>query len=214
MLDTSKIYTSKNSGKFKIVKYNNAKEITVRFLSTGYSTTAQSSNIRTGNVKDYLIPNVCGIGYFGVGKYKSFIKGVKQRQYSVWHTMIERCYCERRLKQKPTYKDVTVCAEWHDFQVFAKWFDDHYIAGMHIDKDVKQQGINNKIYSPSTCLFITPTENSVEANAKIFKFNSPSGELVSVFNLSKFCRDNNLTLANLHKVYKEERVQHKGWTKA
>lgn len=51
------------------------------------------------------------------------------------------------------------------------------------------------------------------SHAKTYKFVSPSGEVVEIFNLQKFCRDNNLTSANMNKVYKGERKQHKGWTK-
>ena len=56
----------------------------------------------------------------------------------------------------PSYKDCEVCEEWHNFQNFAKWYDENYyeVKGekTQIDKDILIKG--NKIYSPDKCLFV------------------------------------------------------------
>ena len=62
----------------------------------------------------------------------------------------------------PTYKDVTVCEEWHNFQNFAKWFEDNYVEGFELDKDILVKG--NKIYSPETCCFVPKEINSLFKN--------------------------------------------------
>ena len=48
-----KILKSKNSGGFKILKYNNSENVEIQFLNTGYETVAQLGNIRNGGVKDH-----------------------------------------------------------------------------------------------------------------------------------------------------------------
>lgn len=47
--------------------------------------------------------------------------------------------------------------------------------------------------------------------AKKYKLVSPKGEVVEVFNLCKFCRDNNLNNGNLSMVVVGQRDHHKGW---
>ena len=56
--------------------------------------------------------------------------------------------------------------------------------------------------------------NAEYSHAKTYYFVSPEGEDIVVYNLQKFCRENDLTSANMNKVQSGERKQHKGWTKA
>ena len=57
-------------------------------------------------------------------------------------------------KNKPKYKDKSVCEEWHNYANFKLWYEKHITEGCQIDldKDLLKQG--NKIYSPETCLLI------------------------------------------------------------
>ena len=57
-----KVYKSLNSGDFKIVKYNDARNVEIQFVNTGFETSAQLTNLRNGNVKDRLTPSVYGVG--------------------------------------------------------------------------------------------------------------------------------------------------------
>ena len=41
-----KVCKSKSSGDFKVLKYNNAKEVEIQFLKTGYETTVELGNIK------------------------------------------------------------------------------------------------------------------------------------------------------------------------
>ena len=61
-------------------------------------------------------------------------------------------------KKRPTYKDVTVCEEWHCFQNFAEWYDENYVEGWCLDKDILIK--ENKTYSSKTCCFV-PNEINV-----------------------------------------------------
>ena len=53
-----KICKSNLSGDFKIVKYNNKKNVEIQFSKTGYETSVELGNIRKGEVKDPYSPSV------------------------------------------------------------------------------------------------------------------------------------------------------------
>jgi hypothetical protein len=118
-------------------------------------------NVRYGNLKkgSFRNPNkaiIEGVGFIGIGKYKTSNNGVKTKAYNTYVKMMSRCYNEKYKLECPTYKGVTVCKEWHNFQNFAKWVDENYnpeiMKDWHLDKDILKKG--NKIYSPETCCFV------------------------------------------------------------
>jgi hypothetical protein len=79
--------------------------------------------------------------------------------YSRWGAMLKRCYSEKFKSENETYTHCSVCNEWLIFSNFAKWFEDNYSDGYDLDKDIMVKG--NKIYSPSTCLFVPKQINSL-----------------------------------------------------
>ena len=99
---------------------------------------------------------------FGINDYKGNIfsrdKGLEVF-YSVWHSMIRRCYSEYHKQHGPTYKGCSVCEEWRYLSNFKRWFDRNYKEGCHLDKDILVQG--NKVYSPDTCCFVPQYVNSL-----------------------------------------------------
>ena len=113
-------------------------------------------NFKTGSIKNPMFPSVDEVGYFGIGKYVSRVDGKKTKPYIVWKNMIQRCYSEKWRVRYPTYQECSVCEEWHNFQNFAKWYEDNYIEygtrDMQVDKDILHFG--NKTYSPETCVFV------------------------------------------------------------
>ena len=154
------IVTLKNGKKIKILDYKTWKDITIIFLDeTNYITKTNSLNIR-GYIKNPYIPTISNIGYFGEGEYKAKIEGKMTRVYMVWTHIFERCYNENVRYKYPTYKNTTICEEWHNFQNFAKWYSENYIEGYFLDKDLKQMNSENKIYSPDTCVFISRKINN------------------------------------------------------
>lgn len=60
--------------------------------------------------------------------------------------------------------------------------------------------------------WLTVTENMVKARAKTWYLISPEKESIEVYNLEKFCRENNLSSGSMHNVYTGKYKQHKGWT--
>lgn len=146
------VYKTSNFGQLKVLKYVDAYNVVVQFIDTGFKTTARASNIRNGEVKDRMSPSKYGVGYIGIGVYTS-----RSRAYGVWCSMISRCYSSKSLEMHPTYKGCSVAKDWHNFQVFAKWFEDNYVDGYQLDKDLLVVG--NKVYSEDTCVFVTPKIN-------------------------------------------------------
>ena len=71
--------------------------------------------------------------------------------------MICRCYDKKYQESKPTYIGCKVCDEWRYLSAFKKWFDENYVDGYQLDKDILAPG--NKIYSPDTCCFVPPEIN-------------------------------------------------------
>lgn len=79
--------------------------------------------------------------------------------------IINRCYNPKA----PDYnryggKGVTMCQEWLDsFNLFKEWsLNNGYSSELEIDKDIlcDKLGISPKIYSPSTCQWISKSENT------------------------------------------------------
>ena len=204
------IHKTNGFGDLTIIDYEDAKNVTVQFIKTKFITVSQSSHIRRGRVKDVTMPTVHGVGYIGIGKHKAGKSCRHTKSYKAWIGMLERCYSVKLHKKRPTYIGCTVCDEWHNFQVFAKWFDENHVYGLHLDKDVKIKG--NKVYSPEACMFVSQSENTIEAKAKRYKFLNPNGEIVDIYNLSKFSRENNLNSKSMSRVHLGSRNHHKGWT--
>lgn len=204
-------WSSNNFGDFEILEYFNYHKVKIKFITTGYTTHAKMDKIRRGKVKDKLLPSVYGVGYLGDGPYSASLIGKYTKVYYTWRAMLQRCYCSMYQENKPTYEGCTVADEWHNFQNFAKWFEDNYIEGYELDKDLKVEG--NKIYSPEACMFVSKQHNTEKANAKHYKVLSPRGEVINIYNMAKFCRDNSLNLSSMYKVLNGKSSHYKGWTK-
>ena len=141
----------------KIVEYKDTRHIIVEFqdkhkekIHTSYQ------HFEKGKVKNPYDREVYGVGYLGVGKYKSIENGKHTRVYEIWRGMLKRCYDPYYINKSLTYIDCYVCDEWLCFQSFAKWYYKNYYEvkdqRMELDKDILCKG--NKIYSPETCVFV------------------------------------------------------------
>ena len=156
-----KVCKSKSSGDFKILKYNNAKDVEIRFLKTGFETTVGLGNIRNGRVKDPYSASVFGVGIVGT-KYPSRVNGRKTKEYVLWCNMFERCYSDTYKKKYSTYEGCGVSENFKSYGYFYEWchkqigFDNE---SWHLDKDLLAKG--NKVYSENTCVFIPAEINQI-----------------------------------------------------
>lgn len=146
----------------EVIEYFNSKNCTVRFNDVRGTVREELTlvNIRRGEVKNLYHPSICDIGYMGQGKYKP---NENKKSFTKWNSMLRRCYGKVGEEINPSYKDVTVCEEWHNFQNFAKWYEDNWKPWMdsswQLDKDILCGG--DKVYSPNTCCFIPREINNL-----------------------------------------------------
>ena len=210
------VYKTRKSGLAEIVCIQSGQIVLVKFLNTGAQKLVSMSNLKKGTVVDDLMKTVCGVGFLGSGEYRPFKDGARTPAYQCWRDMLKRCYDEKSLIRAPTYAGCSVCDEWHDFQNFAKWFDNHYPDDgqkYDIDKDIRVPG--NKVYSPMTCSFVSRAENNKEmANrnfAKSYRLLNPDDAIVSVRNLREHCRNNQLDQGAMRRVAIGKQSHHKGW---
>lgn len=148
--------------KMWIIEYRGYNDIDIEF-EDGFKVYNRTYNdFKNGTVKSKYFPELYGIGYMGDENSKDE-NGKTFRSYSVWVNMMTRCYNDKYKEVRPTYKDVTMCEEWHNYSNFKKWYDENYyeVEGerTEIEKDILIKG--NKLYSPSTCVFIPQTLNSL-----------------------------------------------------
>lgn len=76
------------------------------------------------------------------------------------------------IQRNKAYKNITICEEWYNYQMFAYWYD-NYISQLNpnieyqIDKDILQMDIKNKIYSPNTCCLVPKQINEALSNGHV-----------------------------------------------
>ena len=115
-----KVCKSKSSGDFKVLKYNNNRNVEIQFLNTGYETTVQLWNIKSGKVKDHYSPSVYGVGITGI-KYPSKVNGRNTKEYDLWSSMLRRCYSDNSKKKRPTYEGCEVSDNFKSYEYFYEW---------------------------------------------------------------------------------------------
>jgi hypothetical protein len=210
----NKRFTNKHGCSGFVLRFVNINEVYFQFDS-GYVGCFQLESIKKGSIKDKMSPTLHGIGFVGDGEYKASKNGKTTRSYATWSNMLKRCYDEKCQVLKPTYIGCSVAPEWHDFQCFAEWYYKNYPADgkdYQLDKDLLVKG--NKVYGPHTCRFLSRQQNNEISHAKHYRFISPNGEIIEIFNLNKFCKEKNLHQGNMAQVALGRLNQHKGWTKA
>ena len=93
--------------------------------------------------------------------------------YAVWKSMCHRCNSPKNIAY-PRYGaiGIKVCDEWlQSFDAFADWaLANGWEKGLHIDKDIKSKelGVYPPIYSPETCLIVTPRLNTLNSSSTKF----------------------------------------------
>ena len=145
----------------KIIKYNDSYDIDVYFKEYDWIFYgARYGNFKRGKIRCPYEPTFANKGYIGEGIFNTIDN---KEAFEVWRKMIRRCYDDKEKSKHSTYQNATVCEEWHNFQNFAKWYEDNYYEcngeKMDLDKDILVKG--NKIYSPLTCVFVPHRINTL-----------------------------------------------------
>lgn len=159
---TGEIGYNKFGSRMEIIKYGGRLDVLVKF-EKGNKVSTTYQNFCNGEVKNVYDKSTLGIGYIGEGIYKATKNNKSTKIHKLWQSLLTRCYDEKFHKKQPTYKDCSVCEEWHNFQTFAKWYDQNYyeVEGekMQLDKDILIKG--NKVYSPDSCVFVPQIINNL-----------------------------------------------------
>ena len=172
-----KVCKSLNSGDFKVLKYNDSRNVEIQFINTKYETLVQLINIRSGKVKDPYSPSVYGVGVLGA-KYPISEGGVKTKEYTLWRNMLKRCYSDDYKKKHPTYEGCESSENFKSYEYFYEWCHKQVgfgNEGFQLDKDLLIKG--NKVYSEYSCIFIP-----AEINSLLVKRTASRGEyLIGVY---------------------------------
>lgn len=175
-----KTFFDRNGNEFIVEGFsrriNHVSYYKVKFLKSGYTTEACSSQIRGiggTHVSDHLFPTFAGVGMLGYAKPQN-----NSKIMVIWKGMIDRCYNTKNKAYK-NYgaKGITVCERWKRFDLFLE--DVESLPGYNkekiengmlcLDKDIIDR--SKLIYSPETCSFVTRSENSTEANKRRWNKN-------------------------------------------
>lgn len=205
-----------------IIEYYSAINITVKFDDEfKYEMrNVTYSNFKKGSVKNPYDRILYEIGYIGVGDFEQTINRKDVRSYDAWRKMFSRCYDKRYLLRQPTYEGCIVCEEWHNFQNFAKWYEENYYEcdgyKTQLDKDWLIFG--NKEYSPENCIMVPSLINSCILTHNKIKYNNlPDGMAPTdskKFNvrLSMYSKRKDLgiydTLKEAMMVYKDKKIEY------
>lgn len=151
-------FYNKKKEKYTIISQKSSTIVTIKFDDDNILEDVIYNNIKKGEIKNPYFKSIVNVGFIGIGTHLSSIKGKTTKVYTTWVNMLKRCYCEKTQINYPSYKYVIVCDEWHNFQNFAQWYEENYIEGFFIDKDILYK--HCKIYSPETCCFV-PNEINI-----------------------------------------------------
>lgn len=148
-----------------VIQYNSTFDVVVQFQDKFQHTkSVRTGDLRRGEVSNPFFPSVFGVGYFGVDSNSPVGYKTGTREYMFWKGAMERCYSKVSLKRSPTYMGCSVDAVWHNFQNFAEWCQGQIgfnEEGWQLDKDLLSESLENKSYSPDTCVFVPQEVNTL-----------------------------------------------------
>lgn len=173
-------------GDIKIVDYMSSKKVVVRFTNTGYITTTKLALVLSGQIKDKLKPSVVGVGIVGDESVKK--NGKLTPEYSIWKSMLVRCYDNAYKDKFLTYQDCSVTDSFKHLKFFKDWCEkqkgfmctDSKGIPFTLDKDILVKG--NNLYAPERCCFVPE-----EINILFTKSNKTRGQYPIGVCLNKQC---------------------------
>lgn len=164
--------------KMEIIEYRKYNDIDIYFEEYDWIYHgARYDHFKEGTIKCPYEKRTHSVGYIGEGKYNSGKAKNLSSAYMDWVSMLQRCYDPYKINERMTYIDCFVCEEWHNFQNFAKWYEENYYQVnnevMTLDKDILYKG--NKIYSPKTCIYVPQRINNLFVKSDKVRGEYPIG---------------------------------------
>lgn len=171
------VFQLNGGGSCTVIEYLSWDKIRIRHNDSHcHEMTVQASHLRRGGIRNPYQPSVYGVGFVGVGPHLASESRVQTPEYNTWSGMMQRSYDPKLHARHPSYKGVSVCSEWHNFQNFAGWMKaqkNAYREGFHLDKDLTI--IDNKVYSPCACSFVPARINSLVTDRSAARGSLPVG---------------------------------------
>ena len=168
---TGEHFVNNQGCSFFIVEYNNRHDVWIQFEDEfGAIVHTQYNKCLDGGVNNPYHKTVCGLGYLGLMKNGekpiTRVNGKDTREVVLWRNLIRRCSDS---KKYPSYRNCSICERWYCFANFLEdlpmiegyelWKNSD---GYELDKDLKQVGVANKVYSVDTTCFIDKKLNVKE----------------------------------------------------
>lgn len=162
-------YKSNNYGGVTVVAIVTPSTSRVEFENTGGRHVYRNSDIRAGKMKDYSSASM-----YGVGKIMNLkLARDNPESFSTWSNMIKRGYDKVWKESNPTYKEVTVRANWHQFPAFHQWYSKQAVGdGYILDKDIMSK---RKSYSASSAFMVPHELNMIYSVNTKQKEDTPLG---------------------------------------
>lgn len=127
---------------------------------------------------------VCGFGIYEPRVLCMRDSPEIEKAYQTWNGMLRRCE-QKYVDKYPSYIGVSASEEFRKFADFAAWAFEQPgwgKEGWQLDKDLIVKG--NKVYSPSTCVFLPRSVNMLLTKANKLRGDLPIG--VKRFRHSQF----------------------------
>lgn len=174
-IDPGDVFPINSGGAVTVVEYRGAFEVIIKHNDpNGHIAIVRADQLRNGKVKNPYHRSVYGVGFIGVGEHVAKRNSKLTAVYKTWSAMLQRCYDTKLHARFPTYIGCTVHPNWHNFQVFAEWFERQYWATCwQLDKDLIVEG--NKVYSDATCVFVPSQLNSLLVDSGASRGDLPQG---------------------------------------
>jgi len=95
------------------------------------------------------------------------------RAYTAWKGIKKRLTGTKCHIEKPTYVGTAIDVEWLKFSIFQKWFNEYYVEGWELDKDLRVPG--SRIYGREYCMYIPKILNNLFNDNRNVKSEYPLG---------------------------------------
>ena len=169
------VFKTNNYGDVVVLEYNNAIDVTIKFLNTGNVRKTATSELRKGEIRDNEAFPVYKMGVMDIPN--ELRRGQPNpREYSIWNGIRQRCYNENNRDKLMSYKGIKMSDNFKLYSYFKEWchkqigFNEE---GWQLDKDILSK--DNKVYSEDTCCFVPPEINCAITNNKSVRGRFPQG---------------------------------------
>lgn len=154
-------FKTNRGGDVVVIEYNDSNRILVQFDDEfKHTTITDGFSLRRGILKNPYARLLFGVGYHGIGEYKSKYGPTSEGHanlpvYQAWTNMLSRCY-NPDYNHRISYDGCSVHPDWHCYQAFAEWYINElkytgWEGRNYLDKDILGDGT---LYSKDTCCLV------------------------------------------------------------